>query len=427
MNAQAPIGHTDPGGEGRPGRLPLARDPWLLAMSLARMLMYANFMVYAACLPVLRPAWDMSATQAGSVSGAFMLGYAFSLVAFSWLAQHYGARRLFLISAALSALSALLFGLFARSYPSALALYALAAITQGGTYGPAIMLFADRYAPQARGRAVGVLIASTSLGYAGSLLLSGWLLAHGGYELAFITTGSLVAVGVVMAYATLRHTPNVVHSHTLGTSRLKGVFGQANARRLIIGYTGHSWELLGMWSWFPAFIAASLALSTTSAVQAAAGGAYLAAGLHLCGALAASWMGSLSDRFGRRLLLVVLATSSALLSLSIGWLIGWPFAMLLGLTFVYGFTALGDSPVLSTALTEAVAPYALGAALAVRSLLGFSAGALAPLVFGAVLDATNPPGVTPTTWGWAFVTLGLGGLVAAWYAYQLEESAPLKP
>ncbi len=426
MKLRAPSKHTDRGGADQLGHLPLARDPWLLVMSVARMLMYTNFMVYAACLPVLIPAWGMSATEAGSVSGAFMLGYAFSLVAFSWLAQHYGARRLFLISAALSAFSAVLFGLFARSYPSALALYALAAVTQGGTYGPAIMLFADRYAPQARGRAVGVLIASTSLGYAASLLLSGWLLAHGGYEFAFVVSGWLVAAGAVLAYATLRSTPNVVHPHSAGTSRLRAIFAHANARRLIIGYTGHSWELLGMWSWFPAFIAASLALSTTSAVQAAAGGAYLAAGLHLCGALAASWMGSLSDRFGRRVLLLALSASSALLSLTIGWLIGWPFAVLLALTFVYGFTALGDSPVLSTALTEAVAPYALGTALAARSLLGFSAGAIAPLVFGAVLDATNPAGVLPTTWGWAFVTLGLGGLVAAWYAYRLEEGTPLR-
>lgn len=428
MNVQSQIGITYPGGENGPGHPPLARDPWLLMMSLARMLMFANFMVFAACLPVLRQRWGMSATEAGSVAGAFMLGYAFSLVAFSWLAQHYGARRMFVLSAFLSALSAMLFGLFARSYPSALALYALAAITQGGTYGPAIMLFADRYAPSARGRAVGVLIASTSLGYAGSLVLSGWLLAHGGYELAFVTTGALVAVGAVIAYATLRRTPNVVHPHTAGTSRLKAVFGQANARRLIIGYTGHSWELLGMWSWFPAFIAASLALSTTtSAVQAAAGGAYLAAGLHLCGALAASWMGSLSDRLGRRVLLIALAASSAFLSLTIGWLIAWPFALLLALTFVYGFTALGDSPVLSTALTEAVAPYALGTALAVRSLLGFTAGAVSPLLFGVVLDATNPAGLTPTAWGWAFVTLGVGGLVAAGYAYRLKEDAPLRP
>lgn len=402
---------------------PVARDPWLLAMGVGRLLLYANFMVFAACLPVLRQVWDISAAQAGSVSGAFMLGYALSLVAFSWLAQHYGARRMFVLSALLSALSALAFGLFARSYVSALALYALAATTQGGTYGPAIMLFADRYAPRERGRAVGVLIASTSLGYAGSLLLSGWLLAYGGYELAFMASAMLVVLGAIIAYATLWRTPNVVHRHGGGGSGVGLIFGNANARRLIVGYTGHSWELLGMWSWFPAFIAASLALTNASITEAAAGGAYLAAGLHVCGAIAASSMGSLSDRLGRRILLVVLAAVSTALSLTIGWLIAWPLGALLVLTFAYGFTALGDSPVLSTALTEAVAPHALGSALALRSLLGFAAGAVSPLAFGLVLDATNPVGATPVNWGWAFVVFGGGGLVATVCAYRLTEGA----
>ena len=50
---------------------------------------------------------------------------------------------------------------------------------------------------------------------------------------------------------------------------------------------------------------------------------------------------------------------------------------------------------------------------ALRSLLGSGAGAIAPLAFGAVLDATNEPGMLATTWGWAFVTLGRGGLAAA--------------
>ena len=89
---------------------------------------------------------------------------------------------------------------------------------------------------------------------------------------------------------------------------------------------------------------------------------------------------------------------------------------------LYGFTALGDSPVLSTAFTEAVRPAYLGSGLALRSLLGFGAGAIAPLVFGAVLDATNAPGATPTTWGWAFVTLGLGGAAAAWCAWDLARA-----
>ena len=127
--------------------------------------MYANFMVYAACLPILLKKWDMSATQAGSVSSAFMIGYAASLFVSAWLADHFGAKRLFLLSAILSAVSALLFGFFARSYLTGLLLYGLAATTQGGLYTPAIMLFSDRYEPTKRGTAVGYLIASTSVGY----------------------------------------------------------------------------------------------------------------------------------------------------------------------------------------------------------------------------------------------------------------------
>jgi hypothetical protein len=64
--------------------------------------------------------------------------------------------------------------------------------------------------------------------------------------------------------------------------------------------------------------------------------------------------------------------------------------------------------VLSVALTEAVAPQVLGSALAVRSLLGFGAGAVAQWAFGKVLDVTNP-GPPYTDWGWAYGLLGLGG------------------
>ena len=64
------------------------------------------------------------------------------------------------------------------------------------------------------------------------------------------------------------------------------------------------------------------------------------------------------------------------------------------------FPALGDSPVLSTAMTEAVS-------------------ALAPLAFGAILDATNPARTTATEWGWPFVALGVGGLIATVCAWRL--------
>ncbi len=102
-------------------------DSWLTLIFLSRSVMYANFMAYAACLPVLLNKWDMSATQAGSISSVFMVGYAVSLFVFAWLSDRFGAKRLFLLSAVLSALSALVFGFFARSYLTGLVLscYAL--------------------------------------------------------------------------------------------------------------------------------------------------------------------------------------------------------------------------------------------------------------------------------------------------------------
>jgi MFS family permease len=79
------------------------------------------------------------------------------------------------------------------------------------------------------------------------------------------------------------------------------------------------------------------------------------------------------------------------------------------LATLYGFSALGDSSVLSAAMTESVEAGRLGTALAVRSILGFGAGGLAPLAFGHVLDHAG--GSHP--WGWGFALLGIGGALAA--------------
>ena len=220
------------------------------------------------------------------------------------------------------------------------------------------------------------------------------------------------------AYA-LRDTPNVVHQHARSEPSLRALRNNPDAVRLIAGYTGHSWELLGMWQWLPAFLAASLALAGDELGRAAALGAGFSAAMHVCGSFASSSMGSLSDRLGRPRVLFALGLLGAAFSMSIGWLVAAPFALLLVLALGYGFVAVGDSPVLSTALTEAVPAEHLGAALATRSILGFGGGAVAPVVFGGVLDATGPIGAPGLAWGLAFVSLGVGGLVAALCARRL--------
>jgi hypothetical protein len=54
-----------------------------------------------------------------------------------------------------------------------------------------------------------------------------------------------------------------------------------------------------------------------------------------------------------------------------------------------------------------------------------SAGAIAPTVFGAILDWTNPSPATAGSeivshWGWAFSALGLGALIGPWAMVKLR-------
>lgn len=397
------------------------RDPWLLGVCVSRILLYATYMVYAASLVVVRLEWHVTAARAALVSTGFTLVYAVSLVAFSAMADRFGARRVALWSAWASAVTGLLFAAGARSYTSTLVLDPLVGLAQGGVYTPLIMLMADRYPPAARGRAVGWLISSTSIGYASSLVVAGLALAWGGYRLAYVVTGLLPVAGTVLLVLALRATPNRVPSRGQPLQVVTLLRQRGDARRLVAGYSAHSWELLGMWAWMPAFLTAVLAGSQGRAVDAADKGAYLSAGLHLLGAVAAATMGRLSDSLGRRQALLALALLSTGLSLTIGWAVHWPVWIVVLLATAYSFTALGDSPVLSAALTEVVGSCGLGTLLGVRSLLGFGAGALAPWAFGLVLDLSNPATQAPDVWGWAFTVLAAGGAVAALCAWRLHE------
>src|SRR3546814_8463410 len=86
-----------------------------------------------------------------------------------------------------------------------------------------------------------------------------------------------------------------------------------------------NWELWGLWAWAPAFLAACFARS--GSMTAAEYGAYLSASFHVVGLLACSSMGQLSDRLGRRAVLLAMAAASMACSFVFGWLVAAPIAI----------------------------------------------------------------------------------------------------
>lgn len=400
----------------------MKRDWWLFGICSSRFFTYLVFMTYAAALPVLQREWRMSATAAGSISSGFTIGYAVSLIILSELADRIGPKRVFLWSNFITAFASLAFAILARGYYSGLLLYTLISLALGGTYTTGMMMIAERYPSKTRGRATGFFIASTSLSSTLSLGISGVALRYGGYQLSFLLTCLGPLAGSILLWMTLASTQSSISPRREEQKFSAEVLRNKPAILLIMAYVWHNWELWGMWTWTPAFLAACLAVTGSEAWREAGIGAYIVGFFHLMGFLASLSMGSLSDRLGRAFMILILGSISTACSFAMGWLIGFPLVLVIVIGMIYGFSSIGDSPILSAGLTENVEISYRGAAFALRSFLGFSAGAISSLTFGAILDWANPMSSatgTYITWGWSYSVLGLGGLGVVWIAFIL--------
>jgi MFS family permease len=87
----------------------------------------------------------------------------------------------------------------------------------------------------------------------------------------------------------------------------------------------------------------------------------------------------------------------------------------------YFVAVMADSATLTAGLVAATPLAQRGAAMALYSLLGFGAGFVSPLAFGAVLDLA---GSGALAWGLAFGTLGSGCL--AWAVLMRRREADTK-
>ncbi|MBE0622470.1 MAG: MFS transporter [Burkholderiales bacterium] len=385
---------------------------WLALLCLARAGFALMFVAYSASLGLLKQAWGLSSAQAGLIQSAFHVGFLVSLFAIGFLADRYGAKRTFLTTSIAACVSGLTFALFADSFVSALLLHALAGLCAGGSYTPGLTLIAERFPAVRRGRAMGYYLAAASLGYALSLWLSSVLIVASGWRAALIACALGPVAASLLAAWVLRGSRNVVHPAGFANPlrALIEVWRNKPAMLAVWAYVAHSWELLGMWAWMPTYLGVVLAHGRESSAGMASLGIAFAALSYLISTAGSIGGGLLSDRWGRTAVILLMSIASLICSFTFGWLIAAPVWIVVAVAIAYNLTAIGDSSVYSTALTELVPGHRLGAAWALRSLLGFGAGAVSPWLFGLVLDLSG--GVrTDAAWGWAWTALGVGAVL----------------
>jgi len=390
---------------------------WLGALCTSRVLAATWFVAYSAVLPLTQAEWNLSSKDAGLVQAAFHLGYLTSLFIVGFIADHFGAKRAYIATGVAACMSPWAFVFFADGFWSAVWLHAFTGLCQGGTYTPALALINDHVERSRRGRAMGFLIAGSSAGYAICLGVAGLALQFTDWRGALAAVAVLPVVSWITGVFVLKGTPNTIHPRPAGESLLASLPAVWRNRRGMLSiwsYTFHNWELLGLWAWLPAFLTAALIFHGHENPAALA---LMFAALTYVANIAGSIVGgTMADRWGRTQTILTWSCVSLALSFSIGWLIAAPLFLLVTLACLYNFAGIADSSTHSTVLAESVPPHYLGVAYAVRSVIGFGAGVISPVVFGWALDASGQ------SWGIAWAMLGLGALLGPVCTYRLRKT-----
>jgi MFS family permease len=374
-----------------------------------------GFSAYPALLPTLRAAWGLSGTEAGFVGGAFFLGYMLAVPFLSGITDRIDARSVFAASCVLAGGGTAAFAALARGPLTGALFQALTGAGLAGTYMPGLKVLTDRVGGPSQPRYIAFYTSSFGIGSSLSLALAGWLAAAlpWRYALAALALGPASALPLVLTR--VGRQPPTSASGASRWPRMHSVLALREVRRYVMGYAVHCWELFGLRSWQVAFIVYAGSVSGSACPWLKATDA--AALINLIGLPASVFGNELAGRFGRlRWIASVMACAGAL-----SWLAGLsseaPWWIVLTLLAAYFVCVMADSAALTTGLVAVAPPAQRGAALAVYSLLGFGAGFLAPMLFGATLDAT---GGGPLGWAVAFATLSAGGLIWAFASRRIS-------
>jgi MFS family permease len=388
---------------------------WLLGLSATQAGAVLVFLSFAGALPILQADWVLSNTQAGIIQAAGQVGYLLAVLVSSSLTDYVLPKHLIIGGALWAGLSNLFFALFANGFTSAVIFRALIGMGVAFIYMPGVKLISQNILSAQRGSAVGLFVASFTLGSAVSIALGGNLASILGWRLAFALLSLGPLAGAIISWRWLPKAERADHQqeHPVPFSAL---LNNRAAVLVILLYICHAWEVLGLRSWLAAYLTAVGVNNGASLAAATRSGSMVTGIATLAAATATASVASLSDQFSRKMIIIAVMGFSLFGTSFLGFTWTFPWLVVVVVSLAAAFFANADSAVISTSLTEVVPANYLGRTLAIYSFLGFAAGSISPFVFGAALDLASsiaPESVNGlgSPWSWGFATLALGSLV----------------
>lgn len=380
-------------------------------MCVAESFSMAGFTAYTTLLPQFQREWQLSNTEAGMIGGIVFAGYMMAVPVLTALTDRIDSRRIYLAAGLLSATGALCFALFAQGLWTALLCQFLIGAGLSGTYMPGLKTLTDHLQGTAQARATAFYAASFGVGSSTSIFVCGYLGREYGWQAAFLfgAAGPVIAallVNLLMPKGRSR----AAHAASPALLDFRPVLANRTTRYYILGYALHSYELFGQRAWMVAFLVFSATLQPVGTAMVVSA-ATLAAIINLCGPLMSVTGNELALRYGRERVIFIFMTASGVFACGLGYIAGMPWYVVFTFMCVHYALMLGDSAALTAGAIGSAHPDQRGAMMAVYSFIGFSAGLIAPLIFGMVLDLAGGNRST-LAWGLAFASLGVFGALA---------------
>lgn len=379
----------------------MTRRVVLAAFSVAHFAHHVTNSLLSALLPFIRDAFGLSYTDAGFAVTAYTIASGVTNAPLGVVADRVGARRVIVWGLVLIGLSSVAIGL-AGEYWQLLAFLIVMGIASGTYHAPASALIAELFSSR-RGMAMGTHTTAGHLSFFVAPLLAGIVAATGSWRTPYI---AFAIAPIVCAVLLWRVAP-------MGT-RSPGRHGWLATVSDIGAVAKRVGALVSLSILFQVVISAAMAFLSLYLVDARGISPGVAAALfgvpQLAGLIGAPMAGTLSDRFGRR---IVLLLGLALMGPAAFALTVVPNELVFLPLLVIGISFSIRATTTEVLIVDNTPAERRSTVLGTYYLVNQPVGGVAAPVFGAVAGASG----IGVAYGWlaaVFLALSAVALVAAW-------------